>query len=84
MSTVWEFVFLMLILKIPIVYLCWVVWWAVKAEPHPPELAALVPVNEPDSRRPWQRPQRPLRPRRGPHGSPTRGYARPPARAPLT
>lgn len=35
---VWEIVFLLLILKIPIVYLCMVVWWAIKAEPEPPEL----------------------------------------------
>src|SRR5437016_5585661 len=27
----------MVILKIPIVYLCWVVWWAIKAEPKPDE-----------------------------------------------
>ena len=34
---VWEFIFMMVILKIPIVYLCLVVYWAVKAEPEPPE-----------------------------------------------
>ena len=28
---------MMLILKLPLVYLCWVVWWAIKAEPLPPE-----------------------------------------------
>jgi hypothetical protein len=59
----WEILFMMLILKIPIVYLCAVVWYAIKAEP------------EPDSRpedfsiwRPWRKPDGP-RPRRGsPHG----------------
>ena len=34
---VWEIVFMLLILKIPIVYLCVVVWWAIKAEPSPSE-----------------------------------------------
>ena len=37
----WEIVFMLLILKIPIVYLCLVVWWAIKAEPLPPELAGI-------------------------------------------
>ena len=30
---------MLLVLKIPIVYLCVVIWWAIKAEPSPPELA---------------------------------------------
>ena len=60
---------MMLILKIPIVYLCLVVWWAVRAEPKPPEPAIvhtqLGPEIEP--RAPWRRAAR--RPRRsGPHG----------------
>ena len=61
----WGFVFLMLALKIPIVYLGVVVWYAIKA----------VPDSEVDEQqdfsiwRPWRRPERP-RPRRGgPHGS---------------
>ena len=33
----WELVFMLLILRIPIVYLCAVVWWAVKAEPEADE-----------------------------------------------
>ena len=42
---IWELVFMLVILKIPVVYLCWVVWWAVRAEPEPPEGAPrLVPV----------------------------------------
>ena len=28
---VWEAIFLLVILKIPVVYLCCVVWWAVRA-----------------------------------------------------
>ncbi|MGZ8795419.1 MAG: hypothetical protein ACXW0F_12370 [Gaiellaceae bacterium] len=37
---VWELVFMLVILKIPVVYLCAVVWWAIKAEPKPFEGAA--------------------------------------------
>ncbi len=72
---VWEFVFMMLILKIPIVYLGLVVYWAVKAEPKPPEPAVLsAAAPEPEPRPPWRRALR--RPRPGPHGSPTRSFAR--------
>jgi hypothetical protein len=73
---VWELIFLMVIMKIPIVYLCWVVYWAIKAKPLPEEGAALQPV--PVAPRPWTGPgrsSRRVRPPR-PHGSPTRGYAR--------
>jgi hypothetical protein len=74
---VWEFVFMMLILKIPIVYLGLVVYWAVKAEPEPPE-PALLPVVAPElePRPPWRPQLRRRRPRTGPHGSPARGFAR--------
>ena len=45
---------MMLILKIPIVYLCLVVYWAVRAEPKPPEPAQL-PAEpfELEPRPPW-------------------------------
>ena len=62
-----EFVFLMVILKIPIVYLCGVVYHAIKAEPHPgepePAIVRVAPTG------PRRRPDRP-------HGGPARGYAR--------
>ena len=63
----WEIVFMLLLLKIPIVYVCVVVWWAIKAEPTPPDLAeAAVPSDTPPSggspRREWQRRRRPSRP----------------------
>jgi len=75
---VWEFVFMMLVLKIPIVYLGLVVYWAVKAEPEPPEPAVLpAVVPEPEPRSPWRRGARPRRPRHGPHGSPVRSFPRP-------
>ena len=45
---IWELVFMLVILKIPVVYMCAVVWWAVRAEPRPPEGAArLAPVPAP-------------------------------------
>jgi hypothetical protein len=69
---VWEFVFMMVILKIPIVYLCLVVYWAVKAEPKPPEPAPTRVTDGPEPRAPWApRTPRP-RPRRGPERMPAR------------
>jgi hypothetical protein len=32
----WETFFMLVVLKIPIVYLCIVVWWAIKAAPEAP------------------------------------------------
>jgi hypothetical protein len=43
---VWELIFMMLILKIPIAYLCFVVYWAVKAEPKPPESGGTDPPTD--------------------------------------
>jgi hypothetical protein len=69
-----EIVFLMLVLKLPILYLAAVVYWAVRAEPRPPEPAVLpVPVDDelpPSPRRPRRRGPR----RGGPHnrGRPAR------------
>lgn len=66
MSAVVEIVFLMLVLKLPILYLIGVVWWAVRAEPRPVEPAALVPAG--DAPPPFRGDRRPRRPRRGgPH-----------------
>ena len=63
---------MMFVLKIPILYLGVVVYWAVKAEPDPPEPAPLPAALDHE---PWQ--PRPRRPRPGPHGSPKRGSGRP-------
>jgi hypothetical protein len=73
---VWELIFLMVILKIPIVYLCWIVYWAIKAEPEPQEPDA-VAVRVPDAPTPpnFPRRRRTLRPVR-PHGGPARRYTR--------
>ncbi|HEX4929676.1 MAG TPA: hypothetical protein VFV62_03130 [Gaiellaceae bacterium] len=39
---VWELVFMLIVLKVPVVYLCAVVWWAIRAEPRPFEGAGTV------------------------------------------
>jgi hypothetical protein len=79
---VWELVFLMVILKIPIVYLGFVVYYAIKAEPKPEAGAAVTARIGPDvgprhGRRSRRRP--PLGPR--PHGGPVRSYPRTPRTA---
>lgn len=77
-DTVWEIVFLLVILKIPIVYLCLVVWWAIKSEPRPEEGAAVAADTGPDGEPPRRR-RRALRPPRRPrpwHGGPARVYPR--------
>ena len=43
---VWEIVFMLVLLKIPIVYLCMVVWWAIRAEPRDEHLAVAVGVSD--------------------------------------
>jgi hypothetical protein len=63
---------MMVVLKIPIVYLCLVVYWAVKAEPAPPEPARTRVAEPPESHSPWTRPAGRLRPRRGPRRGPER------------
>ena len=74
--SVWEIVFLMVILKIPIAYLCVVVYMAIKAEPKPEAgasvTAGLWPDDEPGDRR------RQTRPRIRPRGGPVRTYPRTP------
>ena len=78
----WELIWLMLIMKIPIVYLCWVVYWAIKSEPRPEEPAVIQVGGEADGPPHGGRDRHPRR--LGPHGRPTRRYARtsrPPVRA---
>lgn len=74
---VWEFVFMMFVLKIPIVYLCLVVYWAVKAEPRPPEPSRTGVIEPPEPRSPWA----PRFRQRGPRPGSPRGPERKPARA---
>src|SRR3954467_12035232 len=75
-DSVWEIVFLMVILKIPIVYLCSVVYYAIKAEPKPEEGAAATAAIRPEGSGPGRARRRSrIRPRR-PHGGPARSYPR--------
>jgi hypothetical protein len=67
----WTFVYLMLALKIPIIALLWIVWWAIKSEPEPVDErrddgGIKRPPLRPHPRKPF-----PRRPRRGPHGDPS-------------
>ncbi len=83
---VWEAVFMLVLLKIPIVYLCMVVWWAIRAEPRDEQPAPRVPVSDtPTSPSGWTRPPRPgrrpgpertARGRGTPRSAPVRGEAR--------
>lgn len=76
-DSVWEIVFLMVILKIPMVYLCGIVYYAIKAEPKPSAGAGVTAKTGPDDSGPGlRRTHRPsgLRPR--PHGGPRRTYPR--------
>lgn len=69
LAVLWELVFMLVILKIPVVYLCAVVWWAIRAEPLPPEGAGRLATLEPspcDWKTGRRRPVRPL-PRGGRH-----------------
>jgi hypothetical protein len=64
--TAWELLFMMLVLKIPIAYLAFVVWYAIKAEPEPG-----IDPGDRSLWKPWRRSGGP-RPRRGgPHGTRT-------------
>ena len=69
MDSAWEAIFMLLVLKIPLVYLGVVIWWAIRAEPVPGEgsepaqvLAPLTPCNWDDWKRRRGRVPRPLRP----------------------
>jgi hypothetical protein len=67
---VWPIVFLGVVLKIPVFFAIWLVWWAARAEPELEDL----PGGEEHGFRRWRRqPWRPRGPRRGSHG----GAARP-------
>ena len=79
----WITVWFMVILKIPILYMCWVIWWAVK---DPPEAGADLDRDQledgggPEWRPGGERDRRRTR-RGGPHASPARRQAREAARA---
>ncbi|HWC28032.1 MAG TPA: hypothetical protein VG474_15690 [Solirubrobacteraceae bacterium] len=67
------FIFLMVVLKLPIFLLLYIVWWAINSPPEPDA------ANDEDGGskrpltprpRPHPRPPLPRSPRRGPHGAP--------------
>ena len=65
----WGFIWIMLVLKIPLVMLLYTVWWAIKQTPEP------VDSDQGDGGTGDREPPVPERPRwprrRGPHGDPT-------------
>ena len=79
----WEAIFLLAILKIPVIYVCCVVWWAIRAEPKPfdgLEPAHVLAPLESDPRPGAELRRRRPSQGRGPHGRPLRTYSRRPAR----
>jgi hypothetical protein len=74
-----ELIFLMVILKIPIVYLCSIVYYAIKAEPRKGRgdaAAVRVTPEWPPSGSDRMRVRAPRRRPPRPHGGPARAYAR--------
>jgi hypothetical protein len=67
----WTFVYLMLILKIPIAALLWIVWWAIHSTPETESEPENAEGGGGSKTRP-RHPRKPLpqHPRRGPHGDP--------------
>lgn len=62
----WGFIWLMLVLKIPIIALLWLVWWAIHADDQPDTSQGSDDDGGTKVRHPRSLPRRP-RPR-GPHG----------------
>lgn len=62
----WTMFFLFVALKVPLIALCWLVWWAIQAVPEEDELPGGDGGGRP--RRPHPRRPLPHLPRRGPHG----------------
>jgi hypothetical protein len=60
-ASVWEAVFFLLALKIPLLYVGYIVWRAIRAEPEPPQPEALVPVTDTPPEGPAWSPRRPER-----------------------
>ena len=68
----------MVILKIPIVYLCFVVYYAIKATPKPEAGASITAqIGDPEDG-PGRRGRRPRPLPARPHGGPARSYRRTP------
>src|SRR5687768_3697986 len=66
MEGAWPIIFLAVVLKIPVFFGLWLVWWAVRAEPETEDAPG---GSEDHGFRRWRAsPRRPRGPRRGPHG----------------
>ena len=69
----WTILFLILILKLPMLYIGAVVYYAIKAEPHRPyEVETLATEELPSPWKPWQSYSYDRRRPRPSHGGPTR------------
>jgi hypothetical protein len=68
-GSAWGIVWLAIAMKVPIVALLWLVWWAIKDPPvpEPEDSGGGSPDRDP---RPHPRRRPPQPPRRGPHGEP--------------
>ena len=66
MGEIVPIIFLAVILKIPVLYGMWLIYWAVKAEPELEELPG--DADDHSFRRFRRDPTKPRGPRRGPHG----------------
>ena len=76
----WTAVWFLVVLKLPVLYLAWVIWWAVKDPPGSDlELGGARELGDDGSGGGWLRGRRRsrLRPRTGPHGGPVRRPLRP-------
>ena len=74
---VWEIIFALVILKIPVAYVGWVIWWAVKAEPELGTEGGTEGVNW----QPWRRPSPGNSPQRSRRGGTERSRERAASRA---
>jgi hypothetical protein len=67
--TLWEIVIMVVVLKIPVAYIGWVLWWSIKAVPEAGTPGGTEGVNW----SPWRRPPKPVGPERGfTRGAPVR------------
>ena len=73
----WTAIIFLLILKIPVLYVCWVVWWAIKAEPEVGTQGGTEGLSGMNWK-PWRRPPGSSPRRGGPHGRLSRRAARAP------
>jgi hypothetical protein len=73
----WGFIWMAVVLKIPIVALLWICWWAIRAEPEP---AADESAGGDGGSGHSPRPRKPRPPRRGDHAQ---AHPQPPSRVRL-